>query len=82
MGGPLDGRRAVSRFPRGFLLVDKPAGTCWLYDWADDRFVARNAEPQPVQDGPADGPGDSRYRAAAEADFDVLAAPWVVSDDD
>lgn len=82
VGGPLDGHRAVSRYPRGFLLVDKPAGLCWLYDWRDGTFVARSQEPTPVQDGPADEPGDSRYRAAAEGDFDVLAAPWVVSDGD
>lgn len=73
----MDGHRAVSRFPKGFLLVDKPAGACWLYDWRDDRFVARTSEPQQVLDGPADGPGDSRYRAAAEGDYDVLAAPWI-----
>ena len=81
-GGPLDGQEAASRFPRGFLLVDKPAGTSWLYDWTGDRFTVRREEPMPVQDGPADSPGDSRYRAAAEPFFDVLAAPWVVSPDD
>ncbi|MFI7608908.1 hypothetical protein ACIBTV_27860 [Micromonospora sp. NPDC049366] len=82
VGGPMDGQQAVSRFPRGFLLVDKPAGECWLYDWRDGGFHVRDAAPMPVQDGPADGPGDSRYRAAAEPFFDVLAAPWVTSPDD
>lgn len=81
VGGPLDGQDALSRFPHGFLLVDKPAGECWLYDWTGDRFIVRSEEPMPVQDGPADGPGDSRYRAAAQPWFDVLAAPWVGDDD-
>ncbi len=76
-GGPLNGHRAFSRFPKGFLLVDKPAGACWLYDWDGAQFVARTEQPQPALDGPADGPGDSRYRAAAEPYFDVVAAPWV-----
>ncbi|MCG5464240.1 hypothetical protein MED01_002405 [Micromonospora sp. MED01] len=73
----MDGTEAVSRFPQGFLLVDKPAGACWIYDWRDGQFVARSADPMPMQDGPADQPGDSRYRAAAEPHYDVLAAPWV-----
>ncbi|MEU7590616.1 hypothetical protein AB0A95_30540 [Micromonospora sp. NPDC049230] len=81
-GGPLDGQALASRFPQGFLLVDKPNGCCWLYDWTGDRFKARSEEPMPVQDGPADGPGDSRYRAAAEPFYDVLAAPWVGADDE
>lgn len=84
VGGPLDGQQAASRFPRGFLLVDRPAGECWLYDWRDDdgTFVVRAAEPLPVKEGPADGPADSRYRAAAEPFYDVLAAPWIGADED
>ncbi len=74
IGGPLDGQEASSRFPRGFLLVDKPAGVCWLYDWRDDGyFAARSDDAQPCH---TDGP-DNRYRAADEGDFDVIAAPWV-----
>ncbi|MER5608328.1 hypothetical protein AB0F93_00030 [Micromonospora tulbaghiae] len=82
VGGPLAGQTIASRFPQGVLLVDRPAGHCWLYDWRDGQFVARTDEPMPVQDGPADGPGDSRYRAAAEPHYDVLAAPWVTSKPD
>ncbi|MEV1315380.1 hypothetical protein AB0J14_04765 [Micromonospora arborensis] len=79
-GGPLRGTVLVSRFPSGILLVDKPAGVCWIYEWQPDRgvFVVRDEQPAPVHtDGPV-----NRYRAAAEGTYDVVAAPWVVSPND
>ena len=86
-GGPLDGHTLASRKPSGVLLVDRPAGLCWLYEWQPDDtgsgvFVVREGgQPRPLAEGPADGPGDSRYRAANEPDWDVVAAPWVGADD-
>jgi hypothetical protein len=76
-GGPLDGQRAASRFPKGFLLVDKPAGHCWIYEWNAEKqtFHVRSDEPMPVHEDGAFG--YDRYRAAAEPNYDVLAAPWV-----
>ncbi|WP_341719925.1 hypothetical protein QQG74_09565 [Micromonospora sp. FIMYZ51] len=75
LGGPLDGHPAVSRFPKGFLLVDKPAGVCWIYEWQPDRgvFTVRDEMPEPAY---TEGP-KNRYRAAEEANYDVLAAPWI-----
>jgi hypothetical protein len=32
IGGPLNGQEAMSRFPKGFLLVDKPTNRVWIYD--------------------------------------------------
>lgn len=32
LGGPLDGQQMISRFPAGFLLVEKPTGLVWIYD--------------------------------------------------
>lgn len=70
-GGPLDGQQAISRFPKGFLLVDKEGNVCWLYDWDGDGFKVRQEEPSEVL---LDGPRN-RYRAAREFSYDVLALP-------
>lgn len=71
-GGPLDGKEAVSRFPKGFLLVDKPNNHCWIYEWNGNGFEVRNDEPMDVQTT-----GEkNRFRAAEESNYDVLAAPW------
>lgn len=78
-GGPLDGTTRTSRYPRGALLLDRPAGHCWLYDWNDDGgFYVRADEPMPIRDQG----DDNRWRAAEEGDFDVWAAPWVGGDPD
>jgi len=73
-GGPMNRLIAISRFPKGFLLVDKPKGQCWLYDWDDttSSFTVRSEDPMPVL---AEGE-DNRFRAAEEPYYDVLAAPW------
>lgn len=64
-GGPLDGRQATSRFPKGFLLVHKPNGICWIYDATPDCWAAR---------GDAEPWDRARSRTAADgADYDVLA---------
>lgn len=69
-GGPLDGQTGQSRFPDGFLLVDKPAGQCWVYDWTGTGFRVRDPQPQPVD-------RTHRLRTADEPRFDVVAAPWI-----
>lgn len=78
-GGPIDGQEAVSRFPKGFLLVDKPADHCWIYEWDAEKesFYVRQQEPMiSLTEGPK-----NRYRAAEEGNYDVLAAPWVGDED-
>lgn len=64
-GGPLDNQQVTSRFPRGFLLVDKPNARCWLYDATPDGWTVRgDAEPWDRQ----------RSRTAADGiEYDVLA---------
>ena len=79
-GGPLDTQEMVSRYPMGFLLVDRPAGRCWLYDWKDPGFLVRVADGYPLENDP-DAP-KNRFRAADEAEYDVVAAPWIGGDDD
>jgi hypothetical protein len=66
VGGPLDGREAASRFPKGFLLVDKSNGQCWLYDADADKWVLRDGYPQ-VWDP------QRSYSAADGSDYDVRA---------
>jgi hypothetical protein len=76
LDGPLAGQQLTSRYPKGALLCDRPAGHAWLYDWTDDGFTSRTgADPMPLEeDGTAD---DNRWRAAEQGDYDVIAAPWV-----
>lgn len=71
-GGPLTGETMHSRYPKGFLLVDKPTNRCWLYDWSADSetFTVRDEQAMEVSK-------EGRYRAANEFDYDVIAAPWV-----
>lgn len=66
-GGPLDGQPAVSRFPAGFLLADKPAGKAWIYDRSEDgSFVARPDAP--------DLDLDKAVQTALGDAYDVIAA--------
>jgi hypothetical protein len=64
--GPWDGQRGQSRFPSGFLLIDKPNRLCWVYDRnpSDGGFYARTTDPQPLQE-------EGRWRAAEESTYDI-----------
>jgi hypothetical protein len=73
-GGPLDGRTMASRFPKGFLLADKPTGRAWLYDWRDGAFHVRDPEPRHLD-------GDRAVRAALAPEYDVVALPGEEVDD-
>lgn len=67
LGGPYDGRAMASRCPKGFVLVDKPGGNVWIYDWcAPAAFTCRSAQATPVDNA-------ARWRAADETDYDVFA---------
>jgi hypothetical protein len=69
LGGPLEGQRVISRFPDGFLLVEKPTGLAWLYDRSqvdDPRWMMRDGSPF-IWD-------TVRSHAAAEGNtYDVIA---------
>ena len=65
-GGPLNGKPAMSRFPKGFLLVDKQAGKAWVYDWTGAAFICRDDEPRDLD-------AEGRMDAAESTDWDVLA---------
>jgi hypothetical protein len=70
VGGPLDGKDTISRFPKGFLVVDKPAGRCWLYDIAADEsgWILREGYPQAWD-------RQKSEEAAEGSDYDVLVIP-------
>jgi len=72
VAGPLAGERWESRYPKGFLLIDKPNGKCWIYEWDGICFKVRDEEPMPIL---TEGP-KNRFRAAEEFNYDVVAAPW------
>jgi hypothetical protein len=67
-GGPWHGRHGESRYPQGFLLIDKPRRRVWLYDrMPDGSFRVRSQSPAPLLD---DGP-DNRRRAAEQPHYDI-----------
>lgn len=70
-GGPMDGKTAVSRFPKGFLLCDKPNGRAWIYEATEEGFTVRDADGEELISDP-DAPMN-RFRAAEEKSYDVLA---------
>lgn len=70
-GGPLDGTDQNSRFPKGFLLVDKPGNRVWIYDYTDGEFVVRVDEGEELVSDPS--ATHNRYRAADERSYDVRA---------
>lgn len=39
VGGPLDGQQVESRFPMGFILVNKPTRSCWVYKVSQDELT-------------------------------------------
>lgn len=71
--GPLDGQQAASRKPKGFILVNREKALVWIYDWDGKQFTCRYPGGAPENADP-DAP-KNRYRAAAEAEYDVLADP-------
>lgn len=62
----MDGQTGQSRFPSGFLLVDKGNNKAWVYDWDGEQFTVRDP------DG-AELSTDGRMRAANEHTYDVRA---------
>lgn len=76
-GGPLNGQTMVTRYPKGFLLVDKQVRKCWIYEWDSETssYQVRQEEPMDLLDGEK-----NRFRAAEEFNYDVVAAPWSHND--
>lgn len=77
-GGPLDGQRIISRFPNGFLLVEKPTGLVWFYD--SDHIVEPSPDSGTKQPGWTMRPGSPftwdtvlSHQAAEGNRYDVIA---------
>jgi hypothetical protein len=77
--GPWDGRQIQVRFPKGFLLVDKPNAQVWIYDRHEGGdFYARTPDPRALlEDGPY-----NRWRAAEEPNYDLLVVDAALDDQD
>lgn len=67
-GGPMNLAMAVSRFPKGFLAVDKRSNKCWIYEWDNESksFSVRDENPATVDLA-------ARIHAAEGTNYDVLA---------
>lgn len=83
-GGPYDMLRVTSRYPRGFLLVDKPDRICWIYDYADGRFTCRDPQGAGDRREPLAWPLDDvrRWQAADSDSWDVRAYDHTFDGDD
>lgn len=66
IGGPMQGEEGESRFPKGFVLVDKPNGLAWIYDW-DSESETFQAREEVVYDP------EKAFGAAEGIDYDVRA---------
>jgi hypothetical protein len=77
VGGPADGIRMASRFPRGLVLVDRENRKVFIYDFVSvmatrlGQFTVRETEGR-------DEDIERRYTAALESDYDVLSVGAVV----
>lgn len=74
-GGPFDITEVVSRYPSGFLGVDRGRRLAWIYDWVpgEGRFVVRFEEGADLISDPSSY--RNRWRAAQEREFDVIPVP-------
>lgn len=63
-GGPMDGMEGVSRYPKGFVLMDPADSRAWVYDRHGEGYVARAVEPLD---------SERAKKAANEANYDVRA---------
>lgn len=76
VGGPLNGRVEQSRYPKGFVLVDKAARLVWIYDYEPNdpsqtpgvfsTFRCRDLEGRSMED-------QKRLDAAMGHEYDVRA---------
>jgi hypothetical protein len=63
-GGPLHGQRVSVRYPKGFLVVDKPGNKAWVYKYNDGQF--HSGDEMQLDH-------DKRLKAAQEFDYDVVS---------
>ncbi len=77
LDGPLVGQELTSRYPKGVLVCDRPAGHLFIYDWTGDGYFKSRTGSEPMRLEENETADDNRWRAAEEGDYDVIAAPWV-----
>lgn len=66
VGGPMNGQQGESRFPKGFVLIDRPNSAAWVYDY-DPNSNTFTAGEQDIHDK------ERGRKAAEEANYDIRA---------
>lgn len=74
-GGPLDGIEIQSRFPRGFVAVDKVNGKAWVYHHRPRLFLKDAFYLDPDDSGNTERELDheKRWTAAEDIEYDIIA---------
>ena len=51
VGGPMAGEVLTTDYPKGIVIIDRPRGQMWIYDWDLEKknFSVRGSEPQVLQ---------------------------------
>lgn len=75
VGGSMAGEVLTTDYPKGAIIVDRPKGTAWIYDWDSQTrtFVARGSEPEALQ-----WSQDTKFnirRAMEENNYEVRSHP-------
>lgn len=75
VGGPLAGEILSTDYSKGIIIIDRPKGHAWVYDWTPDyaEFVARTEEPEILQWSQAEQ--FNIRRAMEENNYEVRSHP-------
>jgi hypothetical protein len=73
LGGPLAGQVLTTDYPKGIIIVDKPKGMAWVYDW---NYNTRNFQARAMSALVWDETAEVNIRrAAAENNYEVRSHP-------
>lgn len=78
LGGPMAGQVLTTDYPKGIIIVDKPKGKAWVYDW---NFESRNFQSR--AEAPLIWDQEEQYnirRAAHENNYEVRSHPLAGED--
>lgn len=80
VGGPLAGEILSTDYPKGIIIIDRPKGRAWVYDWTPNanNFVARSNEPDVLQWSQAEN--FNIRRAMEENNYEVRSHPLAGED--
>lgn len=75
VGGPMAGETLATEYPKGIIIVDRPKGLVWIYDWNTDtrNFTVRDSDPQQLKWSQEDQ--FNIRRAMEENNYEVRSHP-------